>query len=82
MLFKDVDGYYDCDPNQSGSDARRFDTLSWETALKIGGGVVQEKSIYFSRVRRLPFVVRAPGFPVRHGLDLSRITWPTQTLDA
>jgi homoserine dehydrogenase len=61
VLFKDVDGYYDADPNQEGSRASRFESLSWDTALKIGGGVVQEKSIYFSRVRRLPFAVRSPG---------------------
>ena len=63
ILFKDVDGYYDRDPNTEGTEAKRFDKLSWESALTIGGGVVQEKAIYFSRVRSLEFSVRAPGQP-------------------
>ena len=60
-LFKDVDGYYDRDPNTEGAKAKRFDTLSWESALTIGGGVVQEKAIHFSSERHLEFSVRAPG---------------------
>ena len=62
VLFKDVDGYQGCGPKSGRQSGWRFENLSWDSALKIGGGVVQEKSIYFSRVRRLPFSVRAPGF--------------------
>jgi homoserine dehydrogenase len=42
-LIKDVDGLYTADPSHSG--ARRFATASWETALRVGNGVVQPKAI-------------------------------------
>ena len=48
-LVKDVDGLYTCDPNSpAGSHARRFARISYGTAAKVGGSVVQPKTIEFA----------------------------------
>jgi homoserine dehydrogenase len=61
-LIKDVDGLYTCDPNSpAGSNARRFARISYYTAAKVGGSVVQPKTINFAEGHRLRFVVAAIG---------------------
>ena len=61
-LVKDVDGLYTCDPNSpAGSHARRFARISYGTAAKVGGSVVQPKTIKFAETHRLRFVVAAVG---------------------
>jgi homoserine dehydrogenase len=58
-LVKDVDGLYTADPAASG--ARRFATASWETALRVGGGVIQPKAIRFAREAGIELEITAPG---------------------
>lgn len=58
-LVKDVDGLYTADPAASG--ARRFATASWETALRVGGGVIQPKAIHFAREAGIELEITAPG---------------------
>ena len=61
-LIKDVDGLYTSDPNSiTGPNARRFDRISYLTALKVGGAVVQPKTIEFAETNRLRFFVSAIG---------------------
>jgi homoserine dehydrogenase len=55
-LIKDTDGLYDRDPaRQAGG--RRYASLSWDDALRLGGGVVQPRALRFARSRRLEFEV-------------------------
>ncbi len=56
-LIKDVDGLYDRDPALPGPPARRFRTVSWETALTLDGGVIQHKAVLLARARGLSFEV-------------------------
>ena len=61
-LIKDVDGLYTSDPNSiSGPHACRFERIGYLTALKVGGTVVQPKTIEFAETNRLRFFVSAIG---------------------
>ena len=55
-LIKDVDGLYTSDPN-AGPSAARFVRVSYATAGRIGGAVVQRKAIDFAERHRLKFTV-------------------------
>ena len=55
-LVKDTDGLYDRDPALHAG-ARRYAALSWDDALRLGGGVVQPRALRFARERRLEFEV-------------------------
>ncbi|HEX6650520.1 MAG TPA: homoserine dehydrogenase [Pyrinomonadaceae bacterium] len=49
-LIKDVDGLYTSDPNSSrGTSAARFVRVSYATAARVGGAVVQLKAIDFAQ---------------------------------
>lgn len=56
-LVKDVDGLYEFDPARPGPRPGWFEGVSWETALSLGGGIVQAKALRFARQRRLSFEV-------------------------
>lgn len=58
-LIKDVDGLYDRDPKEAGPAARRYQTLSWDDALTLDGGIVQHKAVRLARERGLSFEVAA-----------------------
>ncbi|HBL27256.1 MAG TPA: hypothetical protein DD490_10515 [Acidobacteria bacterium] len=58
-LIKDVDGLYTSDPGRPG--AVRFATASWETALRVGNGVVQPKAIRLAQEAGLSLEVTAAG---------------------
>jgi len=61
-LIKDVDGLYTSDPNsQSGPSAARFTRVSYRTAARVGGAVVQRKAIEFAERERLGFSVSSVG---------------------
>ncbi|TNE84672.1 MAG: aspartate kinase [Deltaproteobacteria bacterium] len=59
-LLKDVDGLYEADPNVH-PDARRLARASFEEAIRIGGAVVQPKTVHFARDRRLTLEIAALG---------------------
>ena len=61
VLFKDVDGIYEADPNTATKPVRRYESMTWETALQVGGRVLQSKAVGFARERGLTFSVRALG---------------------
>lgn len=58
-LIKDVDGLYTADPSRP--DARRFTTASWETALRVGNGVVQPKAIRLAQDAGITLEITAAG---------------------
>ncbi len=61
-LIKDVDGLYTADPNaRNGRAAARFIRVSYATAARIGGAVVQRKAIDFAERHRLSFIVSSIG---------------------
>jgi len=64
VLVKDVDGLYTSDPYRSAYRAQRFAKVSWETALTIGGEVVQPKAIRFAAMHSLRFIITTVGSAV------------------
>lgn len=58
-LIKDVDALYQWDPATPGPRPQRFASLSWDHALRLGGGVVQPKAIQFARDHGLVFQLGA-----------------------
>ncbi|HET6979737.1 MAG TPA: homoserine dehydrogenase [Pyrinomonadaceae bacterium] len=61
-LIKDVDGLYTSDPNvQGGPSATRFQRVSYATAIRVGGAIVQRKAIEFAERQRLRFNVSSIG---------------------
>jgi len=61
-LIKDVDGLYTSDPNSvTGPSAARFGRVSYATAARVGGAVVQLKAIDFAKQHRLRFIVSSTG---------------------
>lgn len=61
-LIKDVDGLYTCDPNAAtGPPAARFGRVSYATAARVGGAVVQLKAIDFAERQRLKFIISSSG---------------------
>lgn len=61
-LIKDVDGLYTSDPNSvTGLSAARFGRVSYATAARVGGAVVQLKAIDFAEQHRLRFIVSSAG---------------------
>jgi homoserine dehydrogenase len=83
VLYQDVDGLYDADPSRVGR-AQRFRQVRWETAVSIGGGVVQEKALRFAQARGLGFSITQPGAAaatrVGPGPDLRQAARPVEPL--
>jgi homoserine dehydrogenase len=59
-LLKDVSGVYDADP-ASSKIAHRFAALSWHTALKVAGPLIQPKGLKHAQSHALPFYVGRPN---------------------
>jgi aspartokinase len=60
VLFKDVDGLYTADPARDRA-ALRYEAVTWRTAARVGGRVVQEKAVLYAEFERLAFEITAPG---------------------
>jgi homoserine dehydrogenase len=61
MLFKDVDGLYTSNPNSLSSHASRFSQVSYRTAARVGGSVVQAKAVHFAESERQHFTITSIG---------------------
>ncbi|MGD8329903.1 MAG: hypothetical protein PVJ49_10745 [Acidobacteriota bacterium] len=61
-LLKDVDGIYEHDPALRGLGApRRFVSLDWNGALKLGDAILQHKAAQYAHRHRVVFEVGACG---------------------
>lgn len=63
VLVKDVDGLYERDPALPGPPPGRYTKVSWEDALRVGGKVVQPKTLRAARLHGRALTVRAIGAP-------------------
>jgi len=61
VLIKDVDGLYTSDPAEPGATALRFAQTKYETALRVGGPVVQAKAVRFAATCGLRFTITCAG---------------------
>jgi homoserine dehydrogenase len=59
-LVKDVRGVFEVDP-ASASSAHRFSALSWETAIKVAGPLIQSKALHYAQEQALTFEVGRPN---------------------
>ena len=61
VLLKDVDGLYTSDPAQTETRASRFKQVGYETAMRVGGSVVQQKAVRFAAANRQTFTITCVG---------------------
>jgi homoserine dehydrogenase len=59
-LLKDVPGVFEADPAMH-HQAKRFSALSWTTAAKLSGQLIQAKALEYARGRTLSFEVGRPN---------------------
>lgn len=58
-LIKDVPGVYNADPNEKGSNARRYQQITWEELVQVGGKIVQPKTATYARDNQVKLEVAA-----------------------
>lgn len=63
VLIKDVDGLYTGDPAASVSHTSRFTHASYDTAIRLGGRVVQTKAARFAAANKVHFSITSIGAP-------------------
>jgi len=61
VLVKDIDGLYTSDPWNTSVRPSRFIQASYDTALRIGGKVVQQKAVHFAAANKLHFSITSIG---------------------
>jgi homoserine dehydrogenase len=62
ILLKDVDGLYTSDPTRMGAAVPlRFSHAKYQTALRLGGAIVQDKAVRFAAECGLPFEITRIG---------------------
>ncbi|HEY8205695.1 MAG TPA: homoserine dehydrogenase [Pyrinomonadaceae bacterium] len=61
VLIKDVDGLYTSDPALSVSPMSRFTHASYDTAIRLGGRVVQTKAARFAAANKVHFSITSIG---------------------
>ena len=61
ILIKDVDGLYTSNPAATTIRPSRYARASYETAARLGGGVVQPKAIRFAAANKLRFNITSIG---------------------
>ena len=78
VLLKDIDGLYGSDPARTSVRPSRFTEASYDTALRVGGKVVQQKAVRFAAANRIHFSITSVGSarvtnigPARDQLDIS-----------
>ena len=74
FLAKDVWGVFDADPARS-TKAHRFSALSWETAIKVAGPLIQPKALRFAQQHGLTFEVGRPNGKVCTRVGHSQDEW-------
>jgi homoserine dehydrogenase len=61
VLLKDIDGLYTSDPANAFIRPSRFIQASYDTALRVGGKVVQHKAVRFAAANKLHFSITSIG---------------------
>ena len=61
VLVKDIDGLYTSDPSATGARPSRFIQANYNTALRVGGKVVQQKAVRFAAAHNLRFSITSVG---------------------
>jgi homoserine dehydrogenase len=61
VLIKDVDGLYTSDPACTTVRASRFEQVGYDTAIRLGGPVVQGKAVRFAAANKLRFSITSIG---------------------
>ena len=61
VLVKDVDGIYTSDPAGNSIRSSRYAQVGYESAIRIGGGVVQAKAVRFAAMNKLRFSITSIG---------------------
>jgi homoserine dehydrogenase len=61
VLLKDVDGLYTRDPADRTMPASRFARVSYDTALRLGGSLVQQKAVRYAAAHALRFTITTVG---------------------
>ena len=61
ILVKDVDGLYTSDPACTTVRASRFEQVGYDTAIRLGGPVVQSKAVRFAAQNKLRFSITSIG---------------------
>ncbi|HYW72458.1 MAG TPA: homoserine dehydrogenase [Pyrinomonadaceae bacterium] len=81
ILIKDVDGLYTNDPAGLAPQSLRFAQVSYDTAIRRGGRLVQTKALRFAAANRLQFSIGSIGAPqateigpLADRLDVSNLT--------
>jgi homoserine dehydrogenase len=61
VLVKDIDGLYTSDPAKTSIRPLRFIQASYDTALRVGGKVVQQKAVRFAAANKFHFSITSIG---------------------
>ncbi len=61
VLIKDVDGLYTSDPTGTTVRASRFAQVGYDTAIRLGGQVVQSKAVRFAASNKMRFRITSIG---------------------
>jgi homoserine dehydrogenase len=61
VLVKDVDGLYTSDPASTMRRPSRFTEASYNTAIRVGGPVVQAKAVRFAAQHKVRFTITSIG---------------------
>ena len=61
VLLKDVDGLYTSDPASATVRASRFSQVSYDTAIRLGGSLIQQKAARFAAAHKLRFAITSIG---------------------
>jgi homoserine dehydrogenase len=61
VLLKGVDGLYTSDPALKSVRSSRFTQVSYDTAIRLGGSVVQPKAVRFAAAHKLNFAISSIG---------------------
>jgi homoserine dehydrogenase len=61
VLIKDVDGLYTSDPARTSVRNSRFIEVSYDSAIRLGGGIVQVKAVRYAAANKLTFGISSIG---------------------
>lgn len=80
ILVKDTPGIFEWDPAHEGERPRRYERISWDDAVTLGGRMLRPKDVEYARSRSLTIEVTALGASVSTevGGDTSELDGPLE----